>query len=66
MKCYWENPAEYEHIALSVIRRLDMVWTEEEVEEFIQLQKKAISLGESMPDYVKAVLRKHLSKNDIS
>jgi hypothetical protein len=29
--CYWANPVHYTHIALRLIRRLDLTWTETEV-----------------------------------
>ncbi|MCS6829553.1 MAG: endonuclease domain-containing protein [Armatimonadota bacterium] len=58
-KCYWAYPEGYEHIALRQIRRLDIVWSEEEVAVFERLRQKAQQLGERMPEYVKAVLREH-------
>lgn len=36
--CYWANPDSYQHIALRPIRRLDIVWTEGEVEDYKQLK----------------------------
>lgn len=32
--CYWASPTEYSHIALRLIRRLDITWTEQEVQEY--------------------------------
>ena len=58
--CYWAHPESYKHIALRMIRRLDVVWTEREVEVYERLQHRVEMTEESMPDYVKAVIRKHL------
>ncbi len=61
-KCYWAYPENYEHIALRQIRRLDIVWSEEEIAVFERLQQKAQQLGEEVPEYVKAVLRRHVEE----
>jgi len=43
-----------------MMRRLDVVWTEREVEMYERLQRRVKMTEESMPDYVKAIIRKHL------
>jgi len=58
--CYWARPDSYTHIAMREIRRLDIVWEENEVEDFNALTVKAGESDEAMPDYVKEVLRRHL------
>jgi hypothetical protein len=58
--CYWAMPESYKHIALRLIRRLDVVWTEKEVEIYEKLRKRAESVEEPLPEYVKAVLALHL------
>lgn len=63
-KCYWASPESYRHIALRPIRRLDLVWMEQEVEAYDQLQKRALKMQETMPAYVKAVLRRHLEHSE--
>ena len=50
--CYWGRPESYRHIAL----RVDVVWTEDEVEHYERLRERAEALGRTMPDYVKSVL----------
>lgn len=59
--CYWVNPESYKHIALRFVRRLDIVWTEQEVETYERLKRLADASGEAMPEYVKAVLARHLT-----
>ncbi len=61
--CYWGRPEAYRHIALRAIRRLDIVWTEDEVRYYETMKERAEALGKPMPDYVKAVLETHISQN---
>ena len=60
--CYWGSPENYKHIALRAMRRLDIVWTEQEVEEYERIRERVQASQVPMPDYVKAVLRKHLEE----
>jgi len=62
--CYWGNPESYKHIALKLIRRLDVVWTEQEVETYERLKKRAQKTQETMPRYVKEVLRRHVEERN--
>ena len=57
--CYWGNPDSYQHIALRAIRRLDIVWTEDEVERYEALRRRAEELGRELPEFVKAILRNY-------
>ncbi len=56
--CYWANPTHYDHIAGQPIRRLDIIWADEEVEIFDAIKKSAETYGESLPNYVKRLLEK--------
>jgi len=58
--CYWARPEDYKHIALRAIRRLDVVWTEKEIEVYERLRALACRSGARIPDYVKTVIAKHL------
>ncbi|MGI9310701.1 MAG: helix-turn-helix domain-containing protein [bacterium] len=58
--CYWAYPESYSHIAMREIRRLDLLWSGEEIVEYEKLKEKAIKVEKEMPAYVKNVLRKHL------
>lgn len=62
--CYWANPAGYEHIALQPVRRVDIVWTQDEIAAFDQLKQQADLNDETLPAYIKAVLARHLRQND--
>lgn len=62
MTCYWACPDKYAHIALRVVRRLDIVWAEEEVPDFEKLLQLSKDANEELPNFVKDVLRKHTYK----
>ena len=55
--CYWANPQDYNHIALRLIRRLDVTWTEDEVPEYDRLVKLSKYAEMNLPDFVKICLR---------
>jgi hypothetical protein len=55
--CYWANPASYKHIAMRPVRRLELVWSEQEVADFDRLSKVARKRGQPLPEFVKALLR---------
>lgn len=38
-------------------RRLDVVWSEAEVEAYDRIKQKADAVGQEMPDFVKKALR---------
>ncbi len=58
--CYWAYPENYQHVAMKQIRRLDILWQDEELSEYEQLASKAKSLDEELPKYVKKVLQDSL------
>ena len=57
--CYWAYPESYKHIAMRDIRRLDLLWVDEEVAEYEILLDEAAKVQEEVPEYVKSVLRGH-------
>jgi hypothetical protein len=63
--CYWANPAQYNHIALHQMRRIEIVWSDDEIDTYFELKEQAEHHQENLPDYVKKILDKHLlSKKD--
>jgi hypothetical protein len=64
--CYWAFPESYSHIAMRDIRRLDLLWSGEEVAEYDRLINEAAKMNEKAPEYVKNVLREHFSRSDLS
>lgn len=57
--CYWGSPQRYVHIALRAIRRLDLVWGENEVPDYEKLVEMSKDAQEELPDFVKDILRRH-------
>ena len=55
--CYWASPEDYEHIALELIRRLDVVWQGGEVPDHERLAARAAQAQRDLPDFVKDVLK---------
>ena len=64
VSCYWGTPESYQHMALRAVRRLDIVWVEDEVERFEALRSRAEELGRELPDYVKNVLDNYALLDD--
>lgn len=60
--CYWADPEDYFHIALREVRRIDIIWSEEEVQVYEKLKGKALKSQHGLPEYVKLILRKHLGE----
>lgn len=63
-KCYWANPENYTHIALREIRRLDIIWDEEEIQIYEKLKKAAKENKYPIPDFVKRIIGMHLKSKD--
>jgi hypothetical protein len=58
--CYWASPENYTHIALREVRRVDILWTEDEVSAFERLKAAAQQNQVPVPDYVKKIIDAHL------
>lgn len=56
--CYWAHPEDYRHIALRLIRRLDVTWTEDRVQEYDRLLELSKYAEQDLPDFVKECLRR--------
>jgi hypothetical protein len=61
-KCYWANPTDYAHVALRPIRRADIQWESEEVIEYDRLRELSNASSETVPGYVKRLLRGALTQ----
>jgi hypothetical protein len=60
LTCFWAAPESYSHIVLQDNRRVDLIWMGQEVSEYDSLRQKALRIPQSMPDYIKELVRKHL------
>ncbi len=54
--CYWASPASYHHIALRQLRRVELVWADQEVSQFDKLASDAEAINENINDYIKRLL----------
>ena len=54
--CYWASPLEYSHIGLRDIRRLSLVWQDDEVSQFDAVKDLADDAQQDMPSFVKKLL----------
>ncbi len=54
--CYWADPVDYKHVAMEDIRRLDLVWSGEEVKEYDKLRAKAEDVEAEIKEYVKSLV----------
>ncbi len=59
-KCYWAYPDNYEHIAMRPIRRVDIIWTGEEVSSYEKLKEKTLELQKDIPSFIKELIEKNL------
>lgn len=58
--CYWAYPENYTHIAMFQARRLDIIWTDTEIEVYNKLKKKTEELHQEMPTYIKKIIERDL------
>ena len=59
--CYWAFPENYTHVAMQQIRRLDLIWAGDDAGEYDRLAELADADNQNLPDFVKAVIRRHLA-----
>lgn len=62
--CYWASPTQYTHVATMEIRRLDVVWEQDEVKDYNLLFETAKKHNRPLPIFVKMVLQHGLVKNN--
>jgi hypothetical protein len=60
--CYWASPMNYAHVAMRDIRKLAMVWQNNEVRQYDTVKKMADDAEEDMPTFVKELLRRIIRK----
>lgn len=60
--CYWAYPENYLHVAMRPVRRIDITWTEDEVEVCDLLKERATAAMQELPEYVKDILATYLQE----
>ena len=66
LKCYWANPEGYVHIALREVRRMDILWNEDEIQVYENLKSLALQNQIPIPEYVKRVVAQYLVEMIVS
>jgi hypothetical protein len=59
-KCYWAFPEDYVHVAMRQARRVDIMWTGEEISVYDRLKKRTLELQKDIPAYIKEIIEKHV------
>lgn len=62
--CYWAHPLEYAHIAMQTVRRIEIVWTDDEIAQYERLKARADANHETLAQFIKAVLARHFRDRD--
>ena len=57
LSCYWANPDAYTHVAMRPERRIDIVWTENEVRAYEALEATARRAKRSVREQIKTMIR---------
>ncbi len=63
LSCYWAYPENYLHIAMLPIRRVDLIWQGENVEQYEKLKEQAISRQQTIPDFIKQIIENEFKNN---
>jgi hypothetical protein len=60
LSCYWAYPEKYSHIAMTQIRRLDIIWQGDEILFYETLKKQAKKENNEIQYIVKCILEKYI------
>jgi len=56
--CYWADPTNYTHVAMTEVRRTDLIWEgDDEVEVYSRLAASSTRTQQAVPDYIKNLLK---------
>ena len=62
--CYWAFPEHYSHVAMRDIRRLDIMWSGDEVSDYDSIRDEAEASDAELPEFVKNIIRSHLERRE--
>jgi len=62
LSCYWAYPENYEHIAMQQVRRVDLLWTGDEIEVYEQLKQRASDRRIDLPELIKEILQRECDR----
>lgn len=55
--CYWASPEGYTHVAMVEMRRVEVVWTADEISHYEKLKAEAAVARLPLPEYVRTLLK---------
>jgi len=64
LSCYWAYPENYEHIAMEQVRRVDLLWTGDEIEVYEQLKQRASDRHIDLPELIKEILQRERDRTN--
>jgi hypothetical protein len=59
--CYWAYPESYTHIAMRQVRRVDLLWEGNDIQQYELLHQESIISEKSIPDLVKDIIRNNFT-----
>ncbi|AFY88200.1 HNH nuclease [Chroococcidiopsis thermalis] len=63
LSCYWAYPESYTHIAMQQVRRIDIMWQEEEIDIYENLKQQATELNKDIPEFIKEIIEREIGRN---
>nr|WP_317108680.1 HNH endonuclease [Chroococcidiopsis sp. SAG 2025] len=63
LSCYWAYPESYTHIAMQQVRRIDIMWQEEEIDLYENLKHQATELNKEIPEFIKEIIEREIGQN---
>ena len=58
LSCYWADSTSYTHVAMQPQRRVDLIWTGDEVTDFERIRSEAENNRISLTEEIKSILKK--------
>lgn len=60
-RCFWAYPEDYEHISLKELRRIDLMWQDDEIQDY-ELLKNTVPSDKSIQIIIKEIIKKALNE----
>ena len=53
--CYWANPDNYLHVAMQRMRRINITWVGDEVDQYERIEEESLHRNMTVQDYLKQI-----------
>mgnify|MGYP001224289167 CR=1 FL=1 len=63
LDCFWATPQNYSHIAMKQIRRLELIWQDNQINQYEWIKTRANEAGQSLEDYIKTLIAEVQNKS---